>query len=412
MQQESTIDVRGSRSVGAAGGLVALAGFLIQAVATRPLDDGDLAQFLAFWAMAFGVIGVVGGVQHEVTRSVAARLKVGEGGGVRIVPLMLGLGAFGAVGVLLTSPLWAGSVVPRHTKLGVGLIAFAALALSGHAAIVGVLAGRREWRLYSRVAASESLVRLALIVVVLLTGARLVGFEVATAVATATWLLFLLGSAPVRDASKERGDVGMTQFLRRATHALVASTSTAVLVVGYPALIGMTSTRAEFVEASALMLALSLTRAPLLLPLNAFQGVAIHYFVHAGTRRPAALARLLGLVAATGFAGIISAYIIGPWLLQVITGRDLDAATLAILTLASTLLAVLTLTGTVTIASGLHRAYSTGWAVAALGSLALLFLPVDLYSRVLVSLSVGPVLGALVHLAALHTARTSPVPSP
>jgi len=77
------------------------------------------------------------------------------------------------------------------------------------------------------------------------------------------------------------------------------------------------------------------------------------------------------------------------------------AWTLALLTFAAVLMAILTLLGTVVIGLGSHRAYSAGWLTATAVAVGLLLLPASVEIRSILSLSFGPLAGILVHAAAL-----------
>jgi NADH:ubiquinone oxidoreductase subunit 6 (subunit J) len=89
----------------------------------------------------------------------------------------------------------------------------------------------------------------------------------------------------------------------------------------------------------------------------------------------------------------------------------LPGQVLAGLTFAAALLALLTLTGALTLALGKHGWYSFGWVLATLCSLAILFLPLPIEMRAILSLTVGPVVGVVVHLVALRprVTRSAPV---
>ena len=77
---------------------------------------------------------------------------------------------------------------------------------------------------------------------------------------------------------------------------------------------------------------------------------------------------------------------------------------LAWLTAAAVSIAVLTLTGSATVAAALHRAYALGWVAATVAAAGLLTLPLDLATRTVVALLCGPLVGIAVHLAALARA--------
>jgi hypothetical protein len=151
------------------------------------------------------------------------------------------------------------------------------------------------------------------------------------------------------------------------------------------------------------ILAVTLTRAPLLVPLTAMQGNLIAHFVDERTERLRALIGPAALVAATGAAGIVAAGLVGPWLLRAGFGPDYHApgALLAWLTGAAVAIAMLTLTGAATVAAALQRAYALGWVSATVASTLLLLLPLPLETRTVVALLCGPLVGIGVHLSAL-----------
>jgi len=413
--QAGALDGRGARGVAVAGIVVAATGFVIQALVSRTASAEDTALFLVFWSLLFAVVGITGGIQNESTRAVRASyhgdvpVESGAAGagvrGARVVPVGLAVGALIAVVVLATSPLWASSVLQEHTVLGVVLVALAAFAFSGHASATGALAGAGAWKVYARVVGLESVVRLVLVVGVVLVSATLVNLMVAPAVATGAWLLALATSAQTRSTLAMRADRPARQYVTGLGHAIVASSSTAVLVVGFPVLIQLTTPDDVVTAAAPLLLAISLTRAPLLLPLNAFQGVAIAHFVEHPERRARTLTVIVGIVAVVGAVGAGLAALVGPWLMDVVLDQQIGSAVLAGLTGAGALLALLTLTGTAVLALGRHRAYSAGWAVASILAVVLLLLPGSLEQRVLVSLWVSPLVGAAIHAVALVRSR-------
>jgi ABC-type phosphate transport system auxiliary subunit len=77
---------------------------------------------------------------------------------------------------------------------------------------------------------------------------------------------------------------------------------------------------------------------------------------------------------------------------------------LAWLTAAAVAIAILTLTGSATVAASLHRAYSLGWVAATVAAALLLTLPLSLETRTVVALLCGPLVGIAVHLTALASA--------
>jgi O-antigen/teichoic acid export membrane protein len=175
--------------------------------------------------------------------------------------------------------------------------------------------------------------------------------------------------------------------------------------MGFPVLLKATSNQLG-ADGGVVILAVTLTRAPLLVPLTAMQGNLIAHFVDERTERLRALIAPAALVGGIGALGVLAAGLVGPWLLRVGFGADYYAggALLAWLTAAAVAIAMLTLTGAATVAAAMHRAYALGWVGATVASTLLLLLPLPLETRTVVALLCGPLVGIGVHLAALSRA--------
>jgi hypothetical protein len=241
-----------------------------------------------------------------------------------------------------------------------------------------------------------------------LAGWALVGYLWATVAGSMAWLILLLASPASRAAARilTPGTVGT--FLRGATHSIAAAGASAILVMGFPVLLKATS--ADLGAAGGVViLAVTLTRAPLLVPLTAMQGNLIAHFVDQREARLRALLTPTLVVVALGALAVAIAGLAGPWLLQAAFGPEYQAggALLAWLTAAAIAIALLTLTGAAAVAAALHRAYAAGWVGATLASTLLLLLPLDLQTRTVVALMCGPLVGIAVHLVALRRVPTA-----
>jgi O-antigen/teichoic acid export membrane protein len=172
--------------------------------------------------------------------------------------------------------------------------------------------------------------------------------------------------------------------------------------MGFPVLLKLTSAELG-AEGGVVILAVTLTRAPLLVPLTAMQGNLIAHFVDERSHRLRALVSPALIIAGIGGVGVLLAGLVGPWLLHSAFGSDYQAssALLAWLTAAAVSIALLTLTGAAAVAAALHRAYSLGWVGATVASGLLLLLPLALETRTVVGLLCGPLVGIGVHLFAL-----------
>lgn len=407
-QDDATGGTRSGLSVGAASLVAAAAGYGVLVLAARNLDKSANADFLACWAALFTVFGVLAGVQNEITRSVFARSRPHSAPTARDTPRVVLVGAF--IGCVLalaftaTAFAWGAAVLGESWRAVTALSAIGIASFAVHVSICGALTGRRRWSAFASLVAGESVARLLCAALVAFLGGQLVGYVAATVAATITWLVWTACSTQVRHALAARADVPMMPLLAGMTHACAAAAASAVLVVGFPVLIRLFSTNAEYAEAAPLILALAITRGPVMIPLGAYQGAAITWFA---SREPVtgAAARRVGLRAMlAAVAGSGAAALLGPVVMETIRhDYDVAASTFAALVFGVFLLGALTLTGAATLALARHRAYSVGWIAATLAAMGCLAAaPGSLDMRVSVALVLGPLAGLAIHLWSLR----------
>ena len=403
--RQGAITRRGAAGVGLASVVSAVSGYVILVIAARSLGPEQNADFLVFWALMFGLFGVVGGLQQEATRSVRSGVMgtAPSEQPVRVLPVSLLVGIGAAAVVAVTSVVWASPVLGQGAGPVVIALCLAVPAFAGDSAVVGALAGQGSWRVYSAVVSSEAIARLIFVGLVALVGATTHAMEIASAAAAAVWIVYSIVTAAGRRAARATGDSDWRHFLASSGHAMVAAASSAVLVVGFPVLLRVTSSDIEWVAAAPVLLAISLTRAPLMMPLNAYQGVAISHFTTEQHRGRALLLRPAAAIVGVGVLGAAGAYVLGPSIMVAFFGPGYLVSGLLLvgLTLAATCLALLTLTGSAVLASGRHRAYAIGWFMGCVASVTLLMTHLSLASRSVLSLCVGPVVGIAIHLAVL-----------
>lgn len=411
-REPATLGRRDGVGVAVAAGVSALAGYVALAVAARTLTVADNTVFVTFWSTVFACFGVLSGLSMEVTRAVtaagtgadAAAVVEGAARPARVLAVGAGTGLVLAGVGSATSGWWGPALLPTADARGLALLVCAAVALyAGHSVVVGALAGARSWRTYTGLITADAAVRLVLVVAVLAAGAHVVGAAVAVVVATTVWLVALAVSPRARRAAGARADSGARVLVRRVVATSVAQGAGALLVVGFPVLLSLTTPAADYATAAPLLLAVALTRAPLLVPLNAYQGVAVTHFVahrDAGWR---ALVPVLRAVVALGAVAALGAFLVGPWLLGLVLGPAyaLDGALLAGLAGAAAVIAVLTLTGAMCQALTAHTTFVAGWLVALAATTALLLLPAPIEVRCVVALAGGPLIGVAVHLTRL-----------
>jgi hypothetical protein len=302
----------------------------------------------------------------------------------------------------VSSPLWSAHVFVSSRWLSVVLLAVGLAGFCLHATLLGVLAGLNRWTQYGSLMVIDAALRVVVAAAAFVVGWGLVGYLWATVAGAVAWSVMLVASPATRNAARLLTPGGTATFLRGASHSIAAAGASAVLVMGFPVLLKATSGDLG-ATGGVVILAVTLTRAPLLVPLTAMQGNLIAHFVDQRAHRLRSLIAPAALVTGIGLLGVLAAGAVGPWLLRAAFGAEYraDGALLAWLTGAAVAIALLTLTGAATVAAALHRAYSVGWVSATVASALLLLLPLPLEERTVVALMCGPLIGMVVHLGAL-----------
>jgi len=396
--------------VGTATAVTAVCGYAVVYLAARDLAPAGFSVFAVFWG-AFGLVtGAANGLLQETTREIRSegyesRAEVAPGLKKRGThPLRVaGMVGIGAAAVIAgSSPVWSSRVFAQAHWLSVGLLSVGLAGFCLHATLLGMLAGTSRWSQYGALMVTDAVIRVAVATATVLVGWGLVGFLWATVAGALAWLMMIGASPATRAAARLLTPGGTATFLRGAAHSITAAGASAILVMGFPVLLKVTSSELG-AQGGVVILAVTLTRAPLLVPLTAMQGNLIAHFVDERTARLRALIAPAALVGAIGAVGVLAAGLVGPWLLRVGFGPDYHAggALLAWLTAAAVTIAMLTLTGAATVAAALHRSYALGWVCATVAATLLLLLPLPLETRTVVALLCGPLVGIGVHLAAL-----------
>ena len=395
--------------VGTATVLSALCGYAVLYLAARDLAPAGFSVFGVFWG-AFGLVtGAAFGLLQEATREVRSARYTEVITGPRTHPMRVAamVGVVAAAVIAASSPLWSAHVFVRSQWLSVALLSVGLAGFCLHATLMGMLAGVNRWTQYGSLMVTDAILRVAVAAATFLIGWGLVGYLWATVAGSVAWLILLVASPATRAAARMLTPGGTATFLRGASHSIAGAGANAILVMGFPVLLKATSGDLG-ATGGVVILAVTLTRAPLLVPLTAMQGNLIAHFVDQRAERLRALLQPALVVTGLGLLGVLLAGVFGPWLLREGFGSEYraDGELLAWLTGAAVAIALLTLTGAAAVAAALHRAYSVGWVSATVASGLLLLLPLGLETRTVIALLCGPLVGIAVHLAAL--ARMSP----
>src|SRR6201992_3833411 len=168
---------------------------------------------------------------------------------------------------------------------------------------------------------TDAVIRVAVAVATFVIGWGLVGFLWGTVAGAGAGVIMIVGSPTTPGGARLLTPGGTATFLRGAAHSITAAGASAILVMGFPVLLKATSNQLG-ADGGVVILAVTLTRAPLLVPLTAMQGNLIAHFVDARTERLRALIAPAALVGGIGALGVLAAGLIGPRLLRVGFGPD------------------------------------------------------------------------------------------
>lgn len=400
--------------------------FLVTWLAAQSLTVEDNKDFLVFWSLTSLVFATLLGVQQESARLIGSdqlsqqKKATRAPGESTYNPLVVAtwVGVTCAIIFAALTPVWLGTVLPAGDWRTVLLITLVTAVYACHVYCIGAMAGTRAWTEYALLISTGGIFCFLCTLLASALGAGLLAFQISFLATAFLWLVFVVFSPRVRGATRLRlvgrpGAAYRGMMLAVGTAVAIAAMST-----GFPIFLEATSSTATPESAAllaAIILGISITRAPIMLPLQAFQGVAVSYFLAHSQRPTAALLKPVGALLALGLAGAGAAYLLGPWLFDEIYEKyagQLDGAFLAALTFAAALLAVTTLSGTAALAMGAHRIYLAGWVVTVVVAFGCLLLPLDLETKTVVALMASPVIGAAAHLAGMEVLSRTQASAP
>lgn len=384
--------------------MTAFCGYAVVYLAARDLAPAGFSVFGVYWGTFGLVTSAANGLMQETIREVRGLHNVEIAVAHRLHPVRVAgvIGVVSAVAIAGSSPLWSEQIFVEERWLSIGLLSVGLASFCVHSALMGALASTNHWTEYGTLMVGDALIRVLIAVLAVSIGWGLGGFLWATAAGATSWLFILLISPYARDAARIWTNGDLSSFLQGTAHSITAALASGVLVMGFPVLLKLTSSQFG-ARGGVIILLVTLTRAPLLVPMGGMQSNLIAHFVDKRADRVRALIAPLAVVGVIGGFGVLAAGLLGPWLLHFGFGSNYnaDGSLLAWLTVGAVALAMLALTGNAVVAAALHWAYSLGWVGATMVCTLLLMLPMELEKRTVIALLCGPLVGVVIHLAAL-----------
>ena len=397
--------VSGLRAVLFSIAVAGVVGYAIQLLAPALTDETTYIGFSVFWSTLYLGGTAMSGVQQEISR--ATHPGYNGSGSATIGTFTLWAAGTVLVAVLLIAivlgrTLFAEDWLALSAALAVGLIGYLLMAV-----LSGVLYGVRSYTKVAFIVIADALIRAVLVIAGLLLGAPVAVLAILIAAP------FLLAFALTFVAFK-RGlarsfelDVGLRTLVAHAASTSVAATASGVMISGLPMLIALTSASSTPPATAALILAITIARAPIVVPIQTLQSYLISGVLRSSSspsRR--ILMRALCITVACVIAVSATGWVIGPPIVAFVSaGRfTITGVTASSIVLSACLVAVMCLTGPTLISRRQHIDNAVGWVLSAIGTIVILLLPLGDF-RVSAALIIPAVLGIAVHVLALTHSR-------
>ncbi|MFB7893138.1 hypothetical protein ACFC1I_13125 [Microbacterium sp. NPDC056044] len=392
----------GLRAILIATAVAGILGYAIQLLAPALLPAGSAyITFSMYWSTLYLCVAALSGVQQEVTRAARPADASPPDAVIRDFALIL-MGvvvtAVTIVALVAGSAVFPGPTAALATSLAVGLVGYVLVAVLG-----GVLYGLRLWTAVAWLTIIDAVCRAVLVIIAFAAGwpAELV----AAAVSVPFGLAFLavwLGMRR-RVVGAFRLDVRLGRLLVNTGGTVLAATAMGVMMNGMPLLLGLTGGATDPTILAGLILTITLTRAPLVVPLLALQSYLISVFRDAGR---AVMRRILSALALAFVAvGLLAAvaWFVGPWVIGLVSRGQytVTSAMMATVTVGAGLVGMMCVTGPALIGRNRHVPYVAGWVVAAGLTIGTMLLPLPFETRLTLALLVPPAVGLCVHVVAV-----------
>jgi O-antigen/teichoic acid export membrane protein len=379
--------------------IAGLAGYAVTFSVFRFLGAGDYKVFAVFWATLYLLVGGLSGIQQEITRATHPIDLGSRSRPSRARNFALGLSAVLFVAIVVTAPLWASAVFSRDSAALIWPLAVGAAAYIFVATLAGSLYGVAQWKSIALLVVVDGVLRLALVLVVFLFTRSVPVVAWAVALPFPLALILLWGFIRRGFVGRSDIDVGYRNLTWNVARTVLASVSTAILISGFPLLLGLAGATSSPAFVGSLIFAVTITRAPLIVTVMALQSYLLVRFRDSGRSPGSAILRVVAVLLAAGIILAGLAWLIGWPILAWISGgyTPVSSGLLGLLVMSSALVGALTVTGSGVLAQSAHLAYSVGWVAAALVTIALMAVPAPLVERVELALLVSPIVGLLVH---------------
>lgn len=398
----------GLRSILVATAVAGALGYAIQLAAPALLaDDASYVTFSVYWSTLYLCVAALSGVQQEITR--AAR-PVSEEPPTPVLRqfTLIAIGvvvlAAALIALLVGDAIMPGQPLVLAVVLSVGVVGYLLVAV-----LSGVFYGLRLWTAVAWTTIVDAGLRAVLVLCALAMGWPAEWIAVTVSIPFGLTFLLVWLRMRGRVVGAFRLDVRLPRLLAHVSGTVVAAAAMGLMMSGLPMLLSATVGAGDRAALAGYILAITLTRAPIVIPVLALQSYLISVF--RGARDGLLRRILLALAGATAVIVLVAvaAWLVGPWAIGLLSGGrfQIAAPMMAVITLSAGLVALMCVTGPALMSRKRHTPYVAGWVAAAIATVLALVLPLTLDERLALALLVPPLIGLVVHLWALVFVRPS-----
>ena len=412
---------RGLLAILSATAVAGILGYAVQITVPIWLNDTkQYIQFASFWSVTFLLVSMVSGMQQEITRATGKftsqtlisppHVNGSFRKSMSIIALNLSIGA---VFVVVFLSVFAGEkLFDAHTlsmtiAMFIAVIGYIAVAL-----ISGVFYGAEAYGLAAMTTGVDAFLRFLIVfsAAALGLGVDVLAFGVAIPFGVTAIFMWLVS----RNKFKHQLhlDTTASKILFNGIQVMLAALASGALISGLPAMLAVISTGIRVDTLASIVLTLTLTRAPLVIPLLALQSFLVVNYQKLGLKSKQRASALFLVILATSvlIAGV--GWLVGPGAMKLVYGTSfvLSNESFFLIVLSGGTTAALAAISPVLLARNKHLHYLLSWAISVAVTLIGLFLAAESVPISLLAIVLGPVVGCIYVFIFIH--KGSQIPDP
>ncbi|TXN28231.1 hypothetical protein [Lacisediminihabitans profunda] len=397
-----TTRTSGFTTIVIATAIAGVAAYAVTLLVPNAIGLADYAVFAIFWSTIYLVVGALFGIQQEIARGThpLPAAAVPHSNKARSFALSAAVMVF--VVVVGSAPLWVTAIFPAEGwslvwPLAVGTSSYVLVAV-----LCGSLYGVSAWRPLAMMMIADAVLRLAAIGAVLLFTTNVTALAWAVAAPFPLTMIALWPYVRSFVVGKSTLDVPFGTLFWNVARTIVAAASTGLMVSGFALLLGLTSPAEPRALIGTYILAITLTRAPLIVVAMSLQSYFVVTFRNSEQRFWRIFFGVQAVIVASGVVLAAAGWLIGPAVFHFLFPRvAVEGWFIAALVGSSALVAALCISAAAVLSRSRHFVYSAGWVIAAVVTLGVLLLPIEFTLRTVLTLLCAPLAGLAVHCAYL-----------